>query len=103
MDDRAILSFDGERLTGLTMRGGVVSPSVGEPAPGEDADRIAAQNTDAVADAGTATATVRTRIPATPATPPAVPPAADSLLGRLQALIQHYYGHIEQKNYTVEE
>ncbi|MFR2062906.1 MAG: LTA synthase family protein [Alistipes sp.] len=45
MDDRAILSFDGERLTGLTMRGGVVSPSVGDPAPGEDADRIAAQNT----------------------------------------------------------
>ena len=106
MDDRAILSFDGERLTGLTMRGGVVSPSVGDPAPGEDADRIAAQNTDAAADTGTATAAVRTRIPATPATPatpPAVPPAADSLLGRLQALIQHYYGHIEQKNYTVEE
>lgn len=69
MDDRTILSFDGERLTGLTVRGG-----------------------DPTAEASA---------PAAALGP--VPPAADTLLGRLKGLIQHYYGHIEKKNYTVEE
>lgn len=94
MDDSTILSFDGKRITGLTVREDVVA-----------APDVQATGHAAGPDVSPATASGHPH-----GAPDSSPehglepsPAADPLLNRLQAMIQQYYRHIETKNYTVEE
>lgn len=94
MDDCTILSFDGERLTGLTVREGDIAAPALHAEGGTAGQGISSGPTPAHPHGSG---------DEWPESSPEPSPTAEPLLNRLRGMIQQYYRHIETKNYTVEE